>query len=41
MRGLIAEVSRWSKPGRVEKNLVKLAHDIGTTERIEEWLKIV
>jgi transcriptional regulator with XRE-family HTH domain len=41
MRGLIAEVSRWSKPGRVEKNLVKLAHDIGTTERIEEWLKTV
>jgi transcriptional regulator with XRE-family HTH domain len=41
MRGLIAEVSRWSKPGRVEKNLRKLAHDIGTTERIEEWLKIV
>lgn len=41
MRGLIAEVSRWSKPGRVEKNLVKLAHDIGTTERIEEWLKNV
>jgi transcriptional regulator with XRE-family HTH domain len=41
MRGLIAEVSRWSKPGRVEKNLVKLAHDIGATERIEEWLKTV
>ncbi len=39
MRGLVGEVSRWSKPGRVEKNLVKLAHDIGATERIEEWIK--
>lgn len=39
IRGLISEVSRWTKPGRVEKNLAKLARDIGAIERIDEWLK--
>ena len=39
VRGLIGEVGRWSKPGRVEKNVAKLAHDIGATERIQEWIK--
>jgi transcriptional regulator with XRE-family HTH domain len=39
IRGLLDEVSRWAKPGRVEKNLVAIARTVGATERIEEWLR--
>jgi len=28
LQGLVEEAGRWSKPGRVEKNLVKIARDI-------------
>ena len=38
MRGLVREVSRWSKPGRIEKNLNAIARDLGATERVREWL---
>ena len=41
IRGLLDEVSRWSKPGRVEKNLRKIANAAGANERIDEWLKTV
>ena len=37
--GLIKEVGRWTKPGRVEKNLAKIARESKTTRRIEEWLR--
>jgi transcriptional regulator with XRE-family HTH domain len=39
LKGLVTEASRWTKPGRVEKNLVRIARDIGSTGRITEWLK--
>ncbi len=41
IRGLLDEVSRWSKPGRIEKNLRKIAEAVGATERINEWLTTV
>lgn len=40
LRGLVGEASKWTRPGRVEKNLEKIAHDIGATRRIANWLKI-
>lgn len=36
LTGLVMEAGRWAKPGRVEKNLVKIARDIGSTRRITE-----
>ncbi len=39
IRGLMNEVGRWSKPGRIEKNLRKIANTVGATERMDEWLK--
>jgi hypothetical protein len=39
MRGLLREVSRWTKPGRLEKSLAVIAKDVGATERVHEWLK--
>lgn len=41
MRGLLREVSRWTKPGRVEKSAAAIARDVGATERVHEWLKTV
>jgi transcriptional regulator with XRE-family HTH domain len=41
VRGLVNEVSRWTKPGKVEKNLAAIARDVGATERMHEWLKTV
>ncbi len=38
-RGLLREVSRWTKPGQVEKSLATIARDVGATERVREWLK--
>lgn len=39
LAGLVSEVGRWSKPGRVEKNLVKLAEQVGASRGIDNWLK--
>jgi HTH-type transcriptional regulator / antitoxin HipB len=39
LRGLLREVPRWSKPGRVEKNLVQLARQVGASKEIDYWLK--
>ena len=39
LRGLVGEANKWTKPGRVEKNLEQIAHDIGATRRIANWLK--
>jgi transcriptional regulator with XRE-family HTH domain len=41
VRGLLSEVSRWTKPGKLEKNLDAIARDVGATEQIAEWLKTV
>ena len=39
LAGLVSEVAGWSKPGRVEKNLVKLAEQVGASRKIDNWLK--
>jgi transcriptional regulator with XRE-family HTH domain len=40
LQGLAQEVSRWTKPGRLEKNLGKIAKDINSKRGIGTWLKI-
>jgi transcriptional regulator with XRE-family HTH domain len=39
LSGLAAEAARWSKPGRLQRNLSRLAREVGATRGIEEWLK--
>lgn len=39
LQGLTQEASRWTKPGRLEKNLGMIAQDINSKRRIDEWLK--
>lgn len=39
LQGLAQEVSRWTKPGRLEKNLGLIAKDINSKREIGEWLK--
>jgi len=40
IKGLVGEISRWTKPGRVEKNLREIARELGSSGRIGNWLKI-
>ncbi len=40
LQGLTNEAARWTKPGKLEKNLRKLASDLGVSRSVEEWLKI-
>ena len=39
LKGLIKEAGQWTKPGRVERNLAKIAREVGSMKRIEDWLK--
>jgi len=39
LKSLLREAGLWTKPGRVEKNLAKIAREVGATKRIDEWLK--
>lgn len=39
LQGLAQEVSRWTKPGRLEKNLGMIARDINAKREIGTWLK--
>jgi transcriptional regulator with XRE-family HTH domain len=39
MRGLVGEVTRWTKPGRIERNLTEIARELGMPERVHAWLK--
>lgn len=39
LQGLVGEAAKWTKPGRVEKNLAKIAHEISATRRMATWLK--
>lgn len=38
LNGLAREAARWTRPGKLEKNLARLASDVGASRRIEEWL---
>jgi len=40
LAGLTAEAARWAKPGKLQKNLSRLARDVGASRKIDEWLKI-
>lgn len=37
--GLAREAGRWTQPGKLEKNLMRLASDVGASRGIGEWLK--
>jgi len=39
LQGLAEEASRWTKPGRLEKNLGMIAKDINSKREIGAWLK--
>jgi len=39
LQGLVEEAAAWMKPGKLEKNLRKLASDLGVSRSVEEWLK--
>lgn len=39
LQGLAKEVGRWTKPGRLEKNLGMIAKEINSKREIGEWLK--
>lgn len=39
LHGLAQEVSRWTKPGRLEKNLGKIAGEINSKRGVDVWLK--
>jgi len=39
LRGLVDEAGQWTKPGRVERNLARIGREIGSTRRMEDWLR--
>lgn len=39
LKGLAEEAGKWTRPGKLEKNLERLVHDSGASRKIEEWLK--
>lgn len=41
LAGLAEEAGKWTRPGRLQKNLERLARDIGASRKIEEWLNTV
>jgi transcriptional regulator with XRE-family HTH domain len=40
LQGLLKEAGRWTKPGRVEKNLAKIATAINPKRKPTEWLNL-
>ena len=39
LHGLVEEAAGWTKPGKLERNLRKLASDLGVSRSVEGWLK--
>jgi transcriptional regulator with XRE-family HTH domain len=39
LNGLAAEAARWISPGKLEKNLTRLAQEVEAPRKIGEWLK--
>jgi hypothetical protein len=39
LQGLVETIGRWTRPGRIEKNLLRIAHEIKPKREVEEWLK--
>lgn len=40
LQGLVQEVGRWTKPGRVEKSIAKIATAINPKRKPAEWLNL-
>ncbi|MFM9967340.1 MAG: helix-turn-helix domain-containing protein [Burkholderiales bacterium] len=40
LKGLLDAAGKWAQPGKLERSLVKLAHDCGALRKIEECLTI-
>lgn len=38
-RGLLAQVTRWSRPGKVERNLRQIAATLGVPQSADKWLQ--
>jgi transcriptional regulator with XRE-family HTH domain len=39
LQGLLEEVGRWTKPGRVEKNIATITRTLGIPRKNSEWMK--
>ena len=40
LEGLVQEVGKWAKPGRVAGNVATIADELSVSQRTREWLKI-
>jgi transcriptional regulator with XRE-family HTH domain len=38
LKGLVGQVGGWAKPGKVEKNLLKIAEALDASHRVSKWL---
>ncbi|HYS75040.1 MAG TPA: helix-turn-helix domain-containing protein [Burkholderiales bacterium] len=38
LKGLVGQVGKWTKPGKVEQNVLKLAETLHVSERARGWL---
>ena len=38
LKGLVEQVGKWTKPGKVEQNMLKLAETLHVSERVRAWL---
>jgi hypothetical protein len=38
LKGLVERVASWTRPGKVEKNVLKIAEALHVSHRIREWL---
>lgn len=38
LEGLVQEVGRWAKPGKVAGNVARIARELGVSDRTQEWL---
>ena len=38
IKGLIEQVGKWTKPGKVEQNVLKLAETLNVSKRVTGWL---
>ena len=38
LKGLVGQVGVWAKPGKVEKNFLKIAEALDASRRVNKWL---
>jgi hypothetical protein len=39
LAALATDAARWTRPGKLERNLARLAREVGASRRVDEWLK--